>query len=64
MEWELAQIFVFENIEDCLKRAYGWIIRGHGVQIEPYEDGFSLYVTKNRICYKKRIAIVKGQLVF
>jgi len=61
-EFEWAQDF--SSIADCLKRADGWIARGFGVKIVPEDERIRLYVTKRRICYKKRIEPVFGQLVF
>jgi len=61
-EFEWAQDF--GTIAECLKRAEGWIARGYGVKIIPQDDKIRLFVTKNRICYKKRIEPVYGQLIW
>ena len=61
-KWEWAEDF--ESIIAAQARARGWLSRGYGVLIFPTEDKIKLYVTKERVARKKRLAILRGQLIF
>jgi len=53
LEFEWAEDF--ESVSECFKRAEGWILRGYAVIIIPMDDRIALYVSKKRVCYKKRM---------